>query len=132
MKIFDDTITGLILATGLCCALLGLYRSDSIMGTIGMVIQASCLGLFVFRIIRIWGGRAYNPPAHIIPVLKLIYAVLCFIIATEFWHRINGKDNLVDIGLTIFIVTISARQLYTAIRLIVRNRTQNTIHKEDI
>lgn len=125
--IFKDSITGIILAFGSCAAFLGVHlTSNSIIDNILVVIMIICLCLFCLRLIRLWRGCAYNPPAHMAPILKLIFAIFVFIDAIMFWSLTNRKGNIIDIGITILIVMEAASELYSAIKIILnRNKSLN-------
>lgn len=61
---FEDPISGILLALGGCFGGLGTFQASpgSIPGTAFIIIQTIFIGLFIFRFIRMWMNKEYNPP----------------------------------------------------------------------
>ena len=60
---FVDPISGILLALGGCFGGIGLFLADyrSTPGTVFIIIQTIFIGLFIFRFIRMWMNKEYNP-----------------------------------------------------------------------
>ena len=93
-SIFEDPISGIILALGGCFGGVGLFLAgyDSIPGTIFIIIQTVFIGLFIFRLIRMWMNKEYNPPTRHMPYLKLAEAALWFLVIILWWDEVNNRD----------------------------------------
>lgn len=120
---FEDPVSGILLALGGCFGGLGLFITpDSTPGTISLVIQTVFIGLFIFRFIRMWMNKEYNPPVRRLPYLKLAEAVLWFFVIIVWWDEVNSRDELFGIGLMIILMVYGAKEIYDAIKLIIRKK----------
>ncbi|MBQ2112954.1 MAG: hypothetical protein II194_07020 [Bacteroidales bacterium] len=122
---FEDPISGILLALGGCFGGIGLFISpDTTPGTISLVIQAVFIGLFIFRFIRMWMNKEYNPPTHWLPYLKLVEAVLWFFVIIVWWDEVNNRDEIFGIGIMIFIVIYGTKDVYDAVKLLLMNKNR--------
>ena len=73
--LYEDPLSGIYLALSGCFGAYGMFiKPDTAIGTIAFVLQAIFIGLFIFRFIRMWKEKEYNPPVLWLPALKLIDA----------------------------------------------------------
>lgn len=124
---FEDPISGILLALGGCFGGLGLFLAspDSIPGTAFIVIQTVFIGLFIFRFIRMWMNKEYNPPTRRLPLLKLIEALLWFLVIIIWWDEVNKRDEFFGIGIMIFLMIYGAKDVYDAVKLFLKNRNRS-------
>ena len=121
--IYEDPLSGIYLALSGCFGAYGMFiKPDTAIGTIAFVLQAIFIGLFIFRFIRMWKEKEYNPPVLWLPALKLIDAALWFIVIIMWWNEANNSDHLVGIGMMIVMMIYGAKEVYQAIKLIIMNR----------
>ena len=125
-SIFEDPISGILLALGGCFGGVGLFLAgyDSIPGTIFIIIQTVFIGLFIFRLIRMWMNKEYNPPTRHLPYLKLAEAALWFLVIILWWDEVNNRDEIFGIGIIIFLVIYGAKDVYDAIKLLIINKNR--------
>lgn len=123
----EDPISGILLALGGCFGGLGLFLAspDSIPETAFIVIQTVFIGLFIFRFIRMWMNKEYNPPTRRLPVLKLIEALLWFLVIIIWWDEVNQRDEFFGIGIMIFLMIYGAKDVYDAVKLFLKNRNRS-------
>lgn len=123
----EDPISGILLALGGCFGGLGpfLTSPDSIPGTAFIVIQTVFIGLFIFRFIRMWMNKEYNPPTRRLPLLKLIEALLWFLVIIIWWDEVNQRDEFFGIGIMIFLMIYGAKDVYDAVKLFLKNRNRS-------
>ena len=107
---FEDPISGIILAIGACFGSYGLTDPDSVIGITALVIQSICLGLFIFRFIRMWMNREYNPPTRVLPALKFTEAIIWMAVVILWWDEANGSDDSLGIGLMILLMIMLFRE----------------------
>lgn len=120
---FEDPVSGILLALGGCFGGIGLFITpDSTPGTISLIIQTVFIGLFIFRFIRMWMNKEYNPPVRWLPALKLVEAVLWFLVIIIWWDEVNSSDDFFGIGLMIILMVYGAKEIYDAIKLIIRKQ----------
>jgi hypothetical protein len=61
-RIFEDPLCGILIAISGCLCGFGIFISpDSTAGTTALILQMIFLGLFFFRLIRIWGETGIQP-----------------------------------------------------------------------
>ena len=125
-NIFEDPISGILLASGGCFGGVGLFMAgyDSIPGSIFIIIQTVFIGLFIFRLIRMWMNKEYNPPTRHLPYLKLAEAALWFLVIILWWDEVNNRDEFFGIGIMIFLVIYGAKDVYDAIKLLIINKNR--------
>ena len=122
-RIFEDPLCGILIAISGCLCGLGLFiNPDSTAGTVALILQMIFLGLFFFRLIRIWRKREYNPPAAWIPALKFADAALWLIVLIMWWNEVNGRDELLGIGMMIILMIHAAREIYEAAKMLLMKR----------
>lgn len=123
----EDPISGILLALGGCFGGLGLFLTspDSIPGTAFIIIQTVFIGLFIFRFIRMWMNKEYNPPTRRLPLLKLIEALLWFLVIIIWWDEVNQRDEIFGIGIMIFLMIYGAKDVYDAVKLFLKNRNRS-------
>ena len=123
---FEDPISGILLALGGCFGGLGTFMatSDSIPGSAFIIIQTIFIGLFIFRFIRMWMNKEYNPPTRWLPYLKLVEAVLWFLVIIVWWNEANSRDEIFGICIMIFIMIYGAKDVYDAIKLLIMNKNR--------
>ena len=123
---YEDPISGILLALGGCFGGLGTFQAspDSIPGTAFIIIQTIFIGLFIFRFIRMWMNKEYNPPTRWLPYLKLVEAVLWFLVIIVWWDEINNRDEFFGIGIMIFIMIYGAKDVYDAVKLLIMNKNR--------
>ena len=123
---FEDPISGILLALGGCFGGLGTFQAnpDSIPGTASIIIQTIFIGLFIFRFIRMWMNKEYNPPTRWLPYLKLVEAVLWFLVIIVWWNEANSRDEIFGICIMIFIMIYGAKDVYDAIKLLIMNKNR--------
>ena len=97
---------------------------DSIPGTIFIIIQTVFIGLFIFRLIRMWMNKEYNPLTRHLPYLKLAEAALWFLVIILWWDEVNNRDEFFGIGIMIFLVIYGAKDVYDAIKLLIINKNR--------
>ncbi|MBQ8574272.1 MAG: hypothetical protein IJ450_05405 [Bacteroidales bacterium] len=100
---FEDPISGILLALGGCFG---------------------GIGLFIFRFIRMWMNKEYNPPTRLLPYLKLVEAVLWFLVIIIWWDEANSRDEFFGIGIMIFIMIYGAKDVYDAVKLLIMNKNR--------
>lgn len=123
---YEDPISGILLALGGCFGGVGLFQAgyDSTPGTAFIIIQTIFIGLFIFRFIRMWMNKEYNPPTRWLPYLKLVEAVLWFLVIIVWWNEANSMDEIFGIGIMIFIMIYGAKDVYDAIKLLIMNKNR--------
>lgn len=122
-SIYEDPLSGIYLALSGCFGAFGMFiRPDTPIGTVSLILQAIFIGLFIFRFIRMWKDKEYNPPTGWLPALKIIDAALWFIVIIMWWNEVNNSDQIVGIGIMIIMMIYGAKELYQAIKLIIMNR----------
>ena len=123
---YEDPISGILLALGGCFGGLGTVQAspDSRPGTAFIIIQTIFIGLFIFRFIRMWMNKEYNPPTRWLPYLKLVEAVLWFLVIIIWWDEVNSRDEIFGIGIMIFIMIYGAKDVYDAIKLLIMNKNR--------
>ena len=122
-RIFEDPLCGILIAISGCLCGFGIFISpDSTAGTTALILQMIFLGLFFFRLIRIWRKREYNPPAAWIPALKFADAALWLIVLIRWWNEVNGRDELLGIGMMIILMIHAAREIYEAAKMLLMKR----------
>ena len=123
---FEDPISGILLALGGCFGGLGLFTAgyDSTPGTVFIIIQTIFIGLFIFRFIRMWMNKEYNPPTPHLPFLKLAEAVLWFLVIIIWWDEVNNRDEFFGIGIMIFLGIYGAKDVYDAVKLLIMNKNR--------
>ena len=121
---FEDPISGILLALGGCFGGVGLFLASpgSITETLFIIIQTIFIGLFIFRFIRMWMNKEYNPPKRWLPFLKLADAVLWFLVILIWWDEANSRDEILGIGIMIFIIIYGVKDVYDAVKLIIMNK----------
>lgn len=124
---FEDPISGILLALGGCFGGLGMFLTspDSTPGTLFIIIQTIFIGLFILRFVRMWMNKEYNPPTRRLPVLKLIEAMLWFLVIILWWDEANKRDEFFGIAIMIFLMIYGAKDVYDAIKLIQKNRKRS-------
>ncbi len=122
-KLFEDPLCGILMAISGCFCGFGIFiRPDTAAGTAALILQMVFLGLFFFRLIRIWRKREYNPPAVWIPALKFADAALWLIVLIMWWNEVNGRDELLGIGMMIILMIHAAREIYEAAKMLLMKR----------
>lgn len=122
-RIFEDPLCGILMAISGCLCGFGIFIiPDSAAGTAALILQMVFLGLFFFRLIRIWRKRQYNPPASWTPALKFADAALWLIVLIIWWNEANSTDDFLGIGLMIILMIHAARQIYEAAKMLLMKR----------
>lgn len=122
-RIFEDPLCGILIAISGCLCGFGIFISpDSTAGKTALILQMIFLGLFFFRLIRIWGKREYNPPAAWIPALKFADAALWLIVLIIWWNEVNDSDDFLGIGMMIILMIHAAREIYEAAKMLLMKR----------
>ena len=123
---FEDPISGILLASGGCFGGLGMFLASpgSIPETVFIIIQTIFIGLFIFRFIRMWMNKEYNPPTRWLPYLKLVEAVLWFLVIIVWWDEANNRDEIFGIGIMIILAIYGAKDVYDAVKLLIMNKNR--------
>ena len=99
-RIFEDPLCGILIAISGCLCGFGIFISpDSTAGKTALIFQMIFLGLFFFRLIRIWRKRENNPPAEV-----------------------NDSDDFLGIGMMIILMIHAAREIYEAAKMLLMKR----------
>lgn len=125
--IFDDPINGILVATAACFGAAGTFMTepDSPTGMIAIIVQSVLTGLFLFRLIRIWRNKEYNPPKKWLPWLKFTDAALWFTVILIWWMEVNSHGGLFGIGMLILIAVFAAKELYDAVKTLIVNKKES-------
>jgi hypothetical protein len=122
-RIFEDPLCGILIAISGCLCGLGIFiYPDSTACTVALILQMIFLGLFFFRLIRIWRKRENNPPAAWIPALKFADAALWLIVLIIWWNEVNDSDDFLGIGMMIILMIHAAREIYEAAKMLLMKR----------
>ena len=120
----EDPLSGIYLALSGCLNGIAMFYLDieSILGTVLIILGTIFIGLFIFRFIRMWNNREYNPPTAWLPLFKLADAALWFFVIILWWNEVNSTDDSLGIVIMIVIVIHGVKELYDAVKLIIINR----------
>ncbi len=67
-------------------------------------------------------NRIYNHPDHF--HLKLVEAVLWFLVIIVWWDEANSRDEIFGIGIMIFLAIYGAKDVYDAVKLLIMNKNR--------
>lgn len=122
-NLYEDPLSGIYLALSGCFGAFGMFiMPGTSVATVSIILQTVLIVLFISRFVRMWKEKEYNPPVGWLPALKIIDAVLWFIVIIMWWNEVNNSDHMVGIGMVIIIMIYGAKELYQAIKLIIMNR----------
>lgn len=123
-NMLEDPLSGIYLALSGCFNGIAMFSigPDSVGGIILIILGTIFIGLFIFRFIRIWKNREYNPPAGLLPLLKFSDAALWLFVIILWWNEVNSTDDSLGIVIMIVIVIHGVKELYDAVKLMIINR----------
>ena len=71
-----------------------------------------------------WMNKEYNPPTRWVPYLKLVEAVLWFLVIIIWWDEVNNRDEIFGIGIMIFLAIYGAKDVYDAVKLLIMDKNR--------